>query len=318
MTTRPFWRVPTRKNDNMIRITKRKLEEYSRVLSERDKAVMQSIKMCRFLKTDQVRRLHFAGVTTQSTALRATSRTLTKLHGSGLIQPLRRRIGGVRAGSTSYIWTLKTAGIELLKLSEETSSSTPQAKPRKRIYEPTYIFLKHTLAVAELYVRLYTANTDGISVNLVQAEFEPSCWRGYNNPYGVNVTLKPDLYAVTATDGYEDYWFFEVDLDTEAPQRIIQKCERYGNYYLTGREQADTGVFPQVVWISPDEKRKQTLKRHIRENLSEYVDLFVVITFEELNALLLSGVTTVAPVINSRNPEYPFKDNDFLSEGVRL
>jgi hypothetical protein len=50
-------------------------------------------------------------------------------------------------------------------------------------------------------------------------------------------------------------------------------------------EQKNTGVFPKVVWLAPDKKRKQTILRHIRENLGEYADLFVVIVFEELDSL---------------------------------
>jgi len=274
----------------MKRISKSKLIEYNRDLSERDKAVLRSVKICKFIKTDQAGRLHFGGAASPSAALRAVTRTLTKLHGMGLIQPLRRRIGGVRAGSTSYVWTLKAAGAELLRLGE----SAPPLKHRRRVFEPTYIFLKHTLAVSELYTRLRT------TTNLIRAEFEPSCWRGYTTAFGVNVTIKPDLYAITTADGYEDHWFFEVDLDTEAPSRIMRKCEVYGRYCLTGNEQKLSGLFPQVVWIVPDEKRKQTLQRHIRENLSEYADLFVVITFDDLDALIRAGEM---PVIGLRQVE---------------
>ena len=98
---------------------------------------------------------------------------------------------------------------------------------------------------------------------------------------------------MTSTDGYEDYWFFEVDLDTEAPSRVIKKCEHYGKYYLSGEEQKRTGVFPRVVWIAPDEKRQATLQRHISEDLSDYQDLFLVITLKDLTALIQTGTPVV-------------------------
>jgi len=253
-----------------------KLIEYSSVLSKRDKEVLHSIKICNFLKTNQVSRLHFSDKSALSTVCRA----LTKLHKFGLIQPIKRRIGGVRAGSTSIVWALTMAGAELLNLGEPTP-----LKSRKRVYEPTYIFLKHTLAISELYTRLYTA----AATNLMKAEFEPDCWRTYTSNFGVNVVLKPDLFAVTASDGYEDYWFFEVDMDTEAPSRILRKCESYAKYFLTGGEQKRIGVFPRVAWIVPDNKRKESISRHIREHSNEYADLFVVATFEELDVLFSSG-----------------------------
>jgi hypothetical protein len=104
--------------------------------------------------------------------------------------------------------------------------------------------------------------------------------------FEANVTIKPDLYALTSVGGYEYHWFFEVDLNTEAPTRIIRKCENYGRYYMTGLEQQKNGVFPKVAWIVPDEKRKKTILRHIRESLREYADLFTAITFDELDTLL--------------------------------
>ena len=288
---------------NNTRISKRKLEEYNRILSERDKAVLRSIQKCKYIKTNQLGQLHFADSPTATATLRAVTRTLAKLHSMGLVQPLQRRIGGVRAGSTSYVWTLKMAGAELLRLCEEQPVKKP--KPRKRVVEPTYIFLKHTLAISELYTYLRT------KTNLIKTEFEPNCWRSYTNFYGGVSIIKPDLYAITAADGYENHWFFEVDLNTEAPIRIMRKCEHYGNYYLTGAEQNKNGVFPKVVWVVPDEKRKQSLIQHIRDNLSEYADLFVVIVFEELDSLFISEPV---PVINTDKATYSCKDTDYIKE----
>jgi hypothetical protein len=234
------------------------------------------------MKTDQVGRLHFQGAATATAALRAATRALSKLQGLGLIQPLQRRIGGVRAGSTSYVWALRTAGALLLNSSERKSLKSS----RLRTYEPGYIFLKHTLAVTEVYVRLYTTG----GVELVTAELEPACWRGHIAAHGGITYLKPDLYAVTTVGGYEDHWFLEVDLDTEAPSRVIRKCEHYRRYHLTGEEQKQIGVFPRVVWIVPDAKRRQTLWRYIRKEQADYLNLFAVITLADLAALIRTGV----------------------------
>jgi len=258
-----------------MKITRKKLTQYNRILSKRDKEVLQSLKTCEYMKTNHIQRLHFNKKT-----IRAVVYSLSKLRTMGLVKPLERRIGGVRAGSSSYVWALTMAGLELLHLNNHESP----AKSRKRVYEPSYIFLNHTLGVSELYTRLCTTT----ATNLMKAEFEPHCWRCYSANFGVNATLKPDLYAVTATSGFEDYWFFEVDLDTEAPTRIIRKCESYIRYFRTGNEQKRTGVFPRVAWVVPDDKRKITLKKHIDEHLSDYADLFAVIVFEELDTLLMN------------------------------
>ena len=266
-----------------IRVSKRRLKEYECTLSDRDKAILRQIQNCRFIQTDQVGRLHFRRAATPSARLRAATRSLTRLHNLGLVQPLRRRIGGVRAGSSSYVWTLKTAGSAFL------DSLDHKAPKPVRPHEPTYIFLKHILATVEVYARLHTM--DG--VRLQKAELEPVCWRTYTAPYGGRAILKPDLYAVTAVDGYEDHWFFEVDLNTEAPSRVIRKCEIYRNYYLCGEEQRRIGVFPRVVWIAPDDKRRDNLHRHIHEQLNDCEDLFAVITPKDLDTLIRSGAMPV-------------------------
>jgi len=266
-------------------IGKRKLREYNQTLNERDKALLLTLKQCRFLQTNQASRLFFNSATTSDAALRAASRTLAKLRTMGLVQTIEKRIVGERAGTSSFVWAIKAAGIDLLRLNGESSSEKPSY--RKQVEEPSYIFLKHSLAIAELYTYLRT------KTNLITAELEPSCWRGYTTINGASVTLKPDLYAVTATGGYEDYWFFEVDMDTETPLRVMRKCEQYGRYCLTGAEQERTEVFPQVVWLVPDKKRQATLKRYISEYLAEYAKLFVVITLDSLDTLIRGGKEAV-------------------------
>lgn len=258
-----------------IRITKRKLYKRSQVLTELDKDILRSLKKCGFLKTSHVGRLHFRDSYAPEVAVRTAHRTLSKLQEWGLVQLIERNIGGVRAGSTACVWALDMPGEELLCIDE----GKPPVEPRKRVFEPGYPFLKHTLAISELYTQLHTSD------KLVKAEFEPECWRAYSTIFG-NSTLKPDLYAVTKSGGYDYHWFFEVDLDTSAPKMVIRKCESYNRYFLTESEYKRVGVFPKVVWVAPDEKRRDTISEHIRERVSEFVELFAVITFDELEGLI--------------------------------
>ena len=83
------------------------------------------------------------------------------------------------------------------------------------------------IAVSELSIQLGNIK----SIRVSGMKFEPVCWRNYQNK-----TLKPDLYAITSDGEYEDHWFFEFDLATEAPSRIVSKCEQYQEYYNTGAE----------------------------------------------------------------------------------
>ena len=263
------------------KLSKRKMKAINCTLSKRDRAILQSLKNCRLLSTDQVRRLHFSVSANPDAARRAATRALFKLMGKGLVQQIERHIGGVGSGSSAYVWHLKKTGAELLYLCEHGD-----AKPyRQRYYEHTEIFARHNVAVSEAYTRLYELSC-AKGMEALRVEWEPRCWRELADAYGASTYLKPDLYVVTDTKDYEDHWFFEVDLDTEAPVRVIRKCEQYIRHYRSGHEQKARGVFPRIVWIVPDEKRRDCLRRHIEENLPGYTDLFTVAVWDELEALI--------------------------------
>ena len=40
---------------------------------------------------------------------------------------------------------------------------------------------------------------------------------------------------------------------------IIAKAKTYVRYWQSGREQAETGIFPFVLWVAPDEARADLL-----------------------------------------------------------
>lgn len=263
------------------RISRQRLEELDLSLSERDKLVLLSIQRYRYLLTSQIQRLHFTENESSPAALRATSRNLKKLNELGLVNSLARRIGGVRAGSSGLVWHLTHAGERLLRL----RSHKPY--PVKRFFEPSPYFLAHGLAVAETAIRLIEfcqKHTSELSV----LQLEPDCWRTYSD-YGAMLSLKPDLFAITVSDNYEDRWFFEIDLNTESPAKVVEKCDRYHKYYRTGLEQEESEVFPLTVWIVPNEERKKRLIVHIREAFAKQPKLFAVITDDELEHLILSG-----------------------------
>lgn len=265
------------------RVSQRHLEEIAPALHKRDKKVLSSIRQCRYMTTKHIRRLHFLDAVSSTAGLRATNRNLRKLKDFGLADSLSRRIGGVRAGSGSLIWYLTGAGERLLRMGDKSVS------PIKSFFEPSPHFLAHTLAVAECFVQL-TEICGGNCLKLVNVELEPYCWRPFNHK-GKLATLKPDIFAVTTCDDYEDRWFIEVDLDTEAPVTILEKCQRYHQYYRSGLEQQQHRVFPLTVWIVPDMARKESLNKRIRAEFSKQAKIFIVITPDELTTLINQGGT---------------------------
>lgn len=266
------------------RVSRRQLTHLKEHLSERDLAILNSVREHRFLTTRQIARLHFNRKTTEIAALRSTNRTLAKLAVLGLLTALERRIGGVRAGSGAFVWSIGHLGARLLNLTDHDNSG----QGRQREIEPSTTFLEHTLAVAEVHLRLREA-TRGGDATLVGVELEPACWRPYVAPGGSTSRLKPDLAAVTATGDFEDHWFFEIDLATEPPSRVVRKCLQYQEYLRAGTEQQRLGLFPAVVWIVPTSARQQTLRTRLAEEPSIGARLFTVITLDRLAELIAKG-----------------------------
>jgi|SRR5665648_481640 len=266
------------------RVSRRKLEDIRASLADRDLQILVSVATHRFLTTRQICRLHFADKPTETAALRSANRALEKLRGLHLLVALERRIGGVRAGSGSYVWGLGHIGARLLQRADHVDG-LPR---RQRQREPSTTFLGHTLAVAEVFLRLSEIANRG-EVALLAVQHEPACWRPYNGPGGGTVRLKPDLAVVTATEMFEDHWFFEVDLATEPPSRVVRACQNYQAYRQSGIEQRRLGLFPAVVWIVPTGRRKATLESHMNQHDAISARLFTVITLDNLEGLLQRG-----------------------------
>ena len=89
---------------------------------------------------------------------------------------------------------------------------------------------------------------------------------------------------------YEDRWFIEIDLNTEALPVLLDKCIRYYQYLATNIEQRrNGGVFPIPVWIVPEEDRKQKLIAALDESFPNAPNMFAVITAEEFGGLIQTG-----------------------------
>lgn len=265
-----------------IRVGRNQLEKYSEELTGRDREILSSLKKCKFLLTGQIRRLHIIDASTQKAARRAAARELRKLKDYGLVNTLERRIGGTRAGSGSLIWHLTEAGERFLAM-ENSEQYT-----RRRYLEPSRMFLKHSLAISECYVQLVEICRRTSGLTLLSVDWEPDCWRPYTQ-HGKIVSLKPDLFVATKSDGYEDRWFVEIDLSTESPSTIIGKCDRYRDYYRSGLEQKQFGIFPVVVWLVLDAGRKERLRTAIKEAYPKGGKLFIVITTDEFERLIQQG-----------------------------
>lgn len=252
-------------------------------LSPRDLAVLRSLDEHRYLLTSHLQRLHFAAHLSPSAGIRACVRTLDRLRHLRLVTRLARQIGGRDSGSRGFVWTLEEVGYRLLRREADEPTT------RRRRFEPTVLFLEHTLAVAEARVQFEEAARAG-TVELLGVQTEPGCWRDYVGPHGQPATLKPDLALVTATGDYEDHWFLEVDRGTESIRTVLVKCAQYEAYRRSGREQAEHGVYPLLVWSVPDARRRARLEDELEHARDLDPALFRIVAPEALLALI-TGVS---------------------------
>jgi len=262
------------------RISQKHLEELNSLLAERDKEILHSLEKCRYMTSQHIRRLHFDEHISHVAAIRAANRGLVKLQGYGLIAALHRRIGGIKGGSDSNVCFLSEAGNRLLHMGSQDK------RPRKRLFEPSRTFLKHTLGITEIYVRI-TEICREHAMQQIKTELEPDCWRGYTDSDGKRAVLKPDILTVIADWEYEYSYFFEIDLDTESLPAVLEKGRRYACYYRASNAGKKEPEFPLVVWIVPNHNRKESLRRHIagcHELRPKHI--FLVIVQDEFEMLL--------------------------------
>lgn len=205
---------------------------------------------------------------------------LRRLHDQGLLEHLERRIGGIRAGSAGYIWTLGAVGARVLAETDNGASARRQREPSLRL-------LNHCLAIADVHVEMVGASRRR-RFHLESVQLEPASWRRFLGLGGEIRLVRPDLAVVTTTGDYEDHWFLEVDLGTEHPPTVVRKCRLYLDYHASGDEQDRLGLFPRVVWVVPDQRRADRLMAAVRQARLDQT-IFRISTVDGLCELLAGG-----------------------------
>ena len=150
-------------------LTARRILELDASLSDRERQVIATLRQVRVATAAQLERLHFADVTR-----RQSRKVLASLKDRRLVARLPRIVGGRRAGSAGYVYTLDVAGLRL---------TLPATSRTVRPWPIGSAFLAHSLDVTALYVRLVDQERAGRLV--VQAfATEPAAWRTF---YGLSL-----------------------------------------------------------------------------------------------------------------------------------
>jgi hypothetical protein len=250
------------------------LDQIRRNLGERDWAVLRDLAKVRLLSVKQVERLRViegSGLT----RARRTRALMERLNKLGLVVRLDRRVGGVHAGSAGHVYALTTRGQRL------TSRVGPAGGRRlRKPWEPSPAFVDHLLGVSELYVRLGQLEADHQIEGLV-FEAEPACWRHWTGMAGDRLVIKPDAFLRFDRGDYEYRYFVEVDRASQSNSVIRRKGEAYVEYYLSGSEQARSGLFPLVLFVTTSDKRRSDLVEALASLDADYWRLFQVQTESE-------------------------------------
>jgi hypothetical protein len=257
-------------------------QELMRRMTARDLEILEYTNRLRFISGDQLARLCFeADAHDGAGRARTARRALLRLTRLGVLERLPRTIGGIRSGSSGYIYRVGLGGDRIAV----ARGLQPEGR-RRRSDLPGMMFVSHALLVAELHTRLVEAERSR-SIELLELSAEPSCWRSYGGGGGQLARLKPDSYVRLGLGPYEDSYFIEVDRGTEGTWAIERQLERYLDYQATGNEQAEHGVFPKVLWLALTAERAEAIQASVDRLADPNQPLFAVATFDQaIDAML--------------------------------
>ena len=273
--TQPVSAVPA------VRLGRRQLARLADSMPARERAVVETVDRLRLVSSEQLQRLFFHQISSPRGRARVCRRTLRALTEHGLLRRLGRRVGGTPAGGSSgFVYTLAPAGRRLISYWQGEGTASDRG-----VHEPEGGFVEHTIAISDLYTQLVETERNGLA-ELVTFDPEPGCWRTYTGPTGATVLLKPDALVRLVVGEDELSWWIEVDMGTNGRGALNRKLAAYISLYRTGREQAETGVFPRCAWITPNTPRALFLDQLIRGLPLGSQRLFAVTTRENQVALL--------------------------------
>lgn len=241
----------------------------------------------RFATTTQLARLTALEYASSASALRQTQRHLASLAQQRLLTSLERRVGGWQGGSAVTIWAATTRGQRLVAVNEGE-----EVLRRQRPREVSTTFLDHLLAITEVRTSIEEAVRQKADTEATVA-LEPECWRTALSPSGQVQVLRPDLAVTVTSPAYEDRYLVEVDRATENPGRVIATCWRYQEHQAASSQASDGGVFPLVVWLVPNDRRRHRLERAIAHSSGLLRDLFRVIRLDQLPTLIHGGPAAI-------------------------
>lgn len=247
--------------------TQGRIDRIEAQLSERDRLIVDTVRVLGLVTGEQLRQLHFDDHRSLQSSRRTAQQSLRQLADADVLARLGRRVGGVRSGSVGYIYTLGRVGQSLVRRWQ----GDPQRRTR-RAQDPGEAFFTHRLACSQLFVDLCLEERSG-RVRVDSYQGEPACWRQRTGPFGKPLTLKPDGYVQLTSGERTLHWFIEMDLATESQTVVARKGRAYLEHYAAG---AEPDVMPRVIWVAPDPSRAARMRSTLHALGGPATELHVV------------------------------------------
>lgn len=246
-------------------------------LTVRDWQIIDAVNEVRLLTGQQVERLFFCDLQPGRSRTVSRSRALHRLVAWRVLAPLPRRIGGAGRGSTVLAFALDIVGQRLVR---ERLIATDRPARVRRPAAPGERTVRHILAVSECYVSLTElSRTSGFTLEHFLAE--PASWW----PNGLGGCIKPDAYAILASDDICDHWWIELDLATESLPAVKKQLLYYLDFAHRGQLGPDQ-VVPRVVIATITPERCRAISAMIGRLPSPAEHLFHIVQTDELASSL--------------------------------
>jgi len=258
-------------------------------LTVRDVSIILSIYENRFLKRDQIQRLHFPNASVSACNMR-----MKKLEEH---QFLDRLVKPVAAGSAQAAYALDKRGADVVAATLEIDRH--QVRWNRANNRVEFFFLEHTLGVSEFRVCLDVALAARREELLFYQRGDRSHLRrisvtGVRKKYFV---VAPDAFFGIQTGRGKCIFFLEVDLGTETLSRFAEKVTAYKRYWKSRQYTEEYGFNNfRVLTVCESERRLANLRQATGKVGGRQMFLFTTFSAMQQNSPL--GSVWLSPFID--------------------
>ena len=222
-------------------------------LTARDVLIILSVYENRFLRRDQIQRLHFANASITACCVR-----LKKLYENRFLDRVGRPAASVKSQA---VYALDKRGADVVAAALEIERQKVRwSRVGNRV---EWLFMEHTLAVSEFKVCLDVALTGrGEEIFFYQRGDRSHLRRisvtGAKKKYFV---VAPDAFFGIQSDRGKHIFFLEVDMGTETLSRFAEKVTAYKRYWKSGKYGEEYGFNHfRVITVCESDRRLANLR----------------------------------------------------------